>query len=54
MKLVIVVPCYNEEEVLNETKQRLLGVLDKLKSDGGISEGMVLFVDDGAKTAHGR
>lgn len=49
MKLVIVVPCYNEEEVLNETKQRLLGVLDKLKSDGGISEGMVLFVDDGSK-----
>ena len=49
MKLVIVVPCYNEEEVLNETKQRLLCVLDKLKSDGGISEGMVLFVDDGSK-----
>lgn len=49
MKLVIVVPCYNEEEVLHETKQRLLEVLDNLKSKDAISDGMVLFVDDGSR-----
>lgn len=30
MKLVIVVPCYNEEAVLPETTARLSRVLDKL------------------------
>lgn len=49
MKLVIVVPCYNEEEVLHETKQRLLEVLDNLKAKDAISDGMVLFVDDGSR-----
>lgn len=49
MKLAIVVPCYNEEAVLNETKKRLLDVLERLKSDKQIDEGIVLFVDDGSK-----
>lgn len=49
MKLAIVVPCFNEEAVLHETKKRLVGVLDSLKDDGQISEGLVVFVDDGSK-----
>lgn len=32
--LVIVVPCYNEEAVLTETTQRLLGIAGRLKADG--------------------
>ena len=39
MKLVIVVPCYNEEEVLAETTRQLSSVVDELLSDGKIEEG---------------
>lgn len=47
--LYIVVPCYNEKEVLPVTAQRLLGKTDKLIADGAISpESRVLFVDDGS------
>lgn len=49
MKLAIVVPCFNEEAVLGETKKRLVDVLERLKGDGQISDGLVLFVDDGSK-----
>ena len=38
MKLVIVVPCYNEEEVLAETTRQLSSVVDELLSDGKIDE----------------
>lgn len=45
----IVVPCYNEEEVLPETVKRLGEVLSRLKADGFASEdSRVLFVDDGS------
>lgn len=48
--LYIVVPCYNEQEVLNETssrlKTKLLGMMDK----GLISPlSRIMFVDDGSK-----
>ncbi len=49
MRLAIVVPCYNEEEVLAETVRQLSSVLDGLLSDGKISEGRILFVDDGSR-----
>ena len=49
MKLVIVVPCYNEEEVIGETRRRLLEVLDNLEKRKKISEGQILFVDDGSR-----
>lgn len=49
MKLLIVVPCYNEEAVLPETTQRLLDVLQRLRDAGQISEGQLLFVDDGSR-----
>ena len=50
-KLVIVVPCYNEEEVLHETTFQLSALLDGLEKDGKISQGNLLYVDDGSKDA---
>ena len=48
--LYIVVPCYNEEEVLHITAQKLGEKLDELEKNGKISnESRVLFVDDGSK-----
>ncbi|MEC0228088.1 glycosyltransferase family 2 protein [Paenibacillus alba] len=50
--LTIVVPCYNEEEVLPETVFRLSGVLDALIADELIaSSSTMLLVDDGSKDA---
>ena len=48
--LYIVVPCYNEEEVLPETSRRLKEKLDSLMAAGTISEkSRILFVNDGSK-----
>ncbi len=48
--LYIVVPCYNEEEVLPETSKRLLQKIESLKADGRISDkSRILFVDDGSR-----
>ncbi|WP_066304237.1 glycosyltransferase family 2 protein [Bacillus sp. FJAT-29814] len=48
--LTIVVPCYNEEEVLPETAKQLSAVLTDLIDDFLISkESKILFVDDGSK-----
>jgi polyisoprenyl-phosphate glycosyltransferase len=45
-----VVPCYNEEEFLEETTKRLTLVLeDMIKGDAISEESRVLFVDDGSK-----
>lgn len=49
MELVIVVPCYNEQEVLPETTRQLSAVLDELQSGGKISQGLLLYVDDGSR-----
>lgn len=49
MKLIIVVPCYNEELVLHETTRRLVAVLQSLMERKSIDEGMILYVDDGSK-----
>ena len=50
--IVIVVPCYNEEEVLRETAARLAGMLDRLRAGGQVSaESRALFVDDGSRDA---
>ncbi|MBQ9140502.1 MAG: glycosyltransferase family 2 protein [Lachnospiraceae bacterium] len=49
-KLAIVVPCYNEEEVLNMASEALRGVLDDLIAKGKIAkDSFVLFVNDGSK-----
>lgn len=48
--LTIVVPCYNEEEVLPETMAVLQKLLQELITDRLISEkSKLLFVDDGSK-----
>ncbi len=48
-RLAIVVPCYNEEEVLGMSSEALRGVLDDLVSKGKISpDSFVLFVNDGS------
>ena len=50
MKLCMVIPCYNEEEVLLETAARLSEKYDKLIFDGKISsDSRIVFVDDGSK-----
>ena len=48
--LYIVVPCYNEEEVLPETTKRLNEKLNSLINNGKVSkDSRVLFVNDGSK-----
>lgn len=48
--LYIVVPCYNEEEVLPETSKRLKEKLKGLIQGGKVSEkSRILFVNDGSK-----
>ena len=48
--LYIVVPCYNEQEVLRETAKRLKEKLEKLINEGKVSvKSRVLFVNDGSK-----
>ena len=48
--LYIVIPCYNEEEVLNETTQRILTILDRMESEGLVAaESRILPVDDGSR-----
>lgn len=48
-QLVIVVPCYNEEAVLEETNSRLLALAEKLE---GIEVAThILYVDDGSADA---
>src|SRR5690242_3237315 len=49
-RLAIVVPCFNEEEVLPETARRLGMLLDRLRRAGRIAAGSrVVFIDDGSR-----
>ncbi|WP_311355618.1 glycosyltransferase family 2 protein [Alloprevotella tannerae] len=50
MKITIVVPCYNEEEVLTDTTQQLTAVVKQLESAFELKAD-VLYVDDGSKDA---
>ncbi|MES9804804.1 glycosyltransferase family 2 protein, partial [Priestia megaterium] len=48
--VTIVVPCYNEQEVLKDTITQLSSVLDDLRKEKLISaHSKILFVDDGSK-----
>lgn len=48
--LYVVVPCYNEEEVLPETSKRLKAKLEKLMGEDKISRSSkIMFVNDGSK-----
>ena len=48
--LYIVIPCFNEEEVLDETARRILVLLDRMESEGLVASGSrMLPVDDGSR-----
>ena len=48
--LTIVVPCYNEEEVLPETAKELGSILEDLVDQNKVSpKSKILFVNDGSK-----
>lgn len=47
--LSIIVPCYNEESVVNEFYNAVNSVLLKLQSDEKIKNYEILFIDDGSK-----
>ncbi len=48
--LMVVIPCYNEEDVLPETSKRLIEKMQSLMQKGFIKEDShVLLVDDGSK-----
>lgn len=50
IKLAIVSPCYNEEEVLEDSAARLTALFDELVAKEKISaDSFVLFVNDGSK-----
>ena len=49
MKLGIIIPCYNEEEGLQETTTRLQVLMDDMIRKSQISEGsFICYVDDGS------
>ena len=49
-KLIIVVPCYNEELVIKETTKRLKAKLNKMIQKNMISKkSKVMYVNDGSK-----
>ena len=48
--LYLVIPCYNEEEVLEETTKRLKEKMNLLIKEDKISEdSKVMYVNDGSK-----
>lgn len=48
--LYLVIPCYNEEDVLGETSKRLLEKINKMINNEQISEqSKIVFVNDGSK-----
>ncbi len=51
MTFFIIVPCYNEQEVLPSTHAVLTAMLRRLKNEGKVDEGRVLYVDDGSRDA---
>lgn len=49
-KLYLAIPCYNEEEVLRDSAEKLLNKYDSLMKDGKITPGSkIVFIDDGSK-----
>ena len=48
MKINIVIPCYNEQEVLNKTIEVLVKLSEKIKQETGVDT-QLLLVDDGSK-----
>ena len=49
MKLIIIVPCFNEEEVLHETNHQLSKLIDSMVDEKLLTECDIIYVDDGSK-----
>lgn len=49
IKFALVVPCYNEQEVLPDSNTKLIKVLEQLENDKLIGKGRILYIDDGSK-----
>ena len=48
-KLALIIPCFNEEEIIEISAQKLLSVLSDLKEKGSVSkDSYICFVDDGS------
>src|SRR6266545_2579121 len=51
-QIAVVIPCYNEQEVLSETCNRLVALFARLSSAGKINKASrIYFVDDGSRDA---
>ena len=49
-KLYLAVPCYNEEDVLRDSAEKLLNKYDDMMAEGKItSDSKIVFIDDGSK-----
>ena len=48
MKLNVVIPCFNEEEVLRETNCQLTELVDSMIQENLLTECDILYVDDGS------
>lgn len=48
-RLLLVVPCYNEEAVLEETTSRLTALCRRLRAEGAVDEAGIVYVDDGSR-----
>lgn len=52
MRLAIVVPCYNEEEVFASSERQLRELLLRMEAEGLVDDGSrVVYVDDGSRDA---
>ena len=50
IRLATVSPCYNEEEVLRHSTERLTALFERMINDGLISkDSMIVFVNDGSR-----
>jgi len=50
MKLGVVIPCYNEEDVLLETTERIYSLLKEMIKNQEIDkDSFVCYIDDGSK-----
>jgi glycosyltransferase involved in cell wall biosynthesis len=49
-RLTVVVPCYDEEDALPQTAERLTVLLERLRKDARIAtDSRILFIDDGSR-----
>ena len=48
MKIAIIIPCYNEQEVLPLTAPRIVALTERLKQEVD-ADTDVMFVDDGSR-----